>query len=162
MGIRVDFFIKHIRPYGTDAYEMITKPGAGSLTQWLLDNNVPQQQINYVYNAWATTAELQISPETLPQFVQSSLLISQARWDELYPTGKSTILFLNEPLLKELSYRSEQNRARVFQFDPYEHIPIAVTIQKVGNQGIVNQDIKGAFLASDDNGFCCHFDSLVL
>ncbi|WP_428657735.1 hypothetical protein [Runella sp.] len=162
MGIRVDFLIKHVRPYGTDAFVMLTTPGPGSLTQWLLDNNVPQQQINFAYNLWASTTELDITPQTLPQFVQSAQIISEARWSELYPTSKSTIMFLNQPLIKELSYRSQQYKGQAFEFAPYEVIPLAVTILKGSNQGLINQNVTGANLASDSNGLCYHFDSLVI
>jgi hypothetical protein len=161
MGIAVDFLIKHVRPIGMDAYEMITTPGPGTLTQWLLDAGVSQQQIDVAYSQWATTADLTISAANLPQFGQSALLISQARWAELYPTGLSTILFLNEPLLKELSYVSEKSAGQNFAFEPAEVIPLAVTIQRTGNQVSINQNVNGANLAADINGNCVHFASLI-
>jgi len=163
MGIRVDFFIKHVRPYGMDAYQAVCVPtDPTSLTAWLLANGVPQGTINTAFNAWATTADLEINPVTIPQFVQSANLISQARWAELYETDYSTILFLNEPLIKELSYVSSRHPGQDFEFDPAEVIPLAVTINRLRLAPTYNQNVNGANLKADANGNCFHFGGLVL
>ena len=163
MGIRVDFLIKHVRPYGMDAYQAICVPtDPTSLTAWLLASGVPQGTINTAFNSWATTADLEINPVTIPQFVQSANLISQARWAELYQTDYSTILFLNEPLIKELSYESTKYPNQEFEFDPAEVIPLAVTINRLGALPTYNQNVNGAHLKADANGNCFHFDGLVL
>jgi hypothetical protein len=96
----------------------------------------------------------------LPTFIQAADAISQARWQEYYPTAASTIMFLNEPLLKELSFESGRNPGRPFDFDPYEVIPLAVTIQQHG-QAAVARNVRGAHLAADANGNCVHFAGLI-
>jgi hypothetical protein len=163
MGIRVDFLIKHVRPYGMDGWQTICQPrGAGSLNQWLLDNGVLQGTIDVAFNAWAITADLPIDAQTIPQFVQSASLISQARWAELYNTDYSTILFLNGPLINQLSYESSRNVDDVFEFDPAEVIPLAVTINRLSLAATYNLNVDGCHLSADANGNCFHFGGLVL
>jgi hypothetical protein len=163
MGIRVDFFIKHVRPYGTDAYELITTPGPGTLTQWLLDNGVDQATINVAYNSWALAANAPVEDWALPVFTGATQTISQARWSQLYQTNYSTIMFLNEPLIKELSYASTVPGCinNEFSFRGTERIPVAVTINRWGNQPKVDKAVPGADVASDAQGNCCHFDRLL-
>lgn len=162
MGIRVDFLIKHVRPYGMDAWAMVCTPGPGSVSEWLLNNGLSQNTIDTAFNAWAQTANIAIDNQSLPQFVRSAEMISRARWAELYRTSDSTILFLNEPLLKELSFVSYKNAGADFEFSPAEHIPLAVTINRFGNQPVVNRNVAGANLAADASGFCQHFAGLIV
>lgn len=163
MGIRVDFLIKHVRPYGMDAWQTICGPrDPTSLTAWLLANGVLQGTIDVAFNAWATTADLAINAQTIPQFVQSAIVISQARWAELYQTDYSTILFLNEPLIKQLSYESTLYPDQDFEFDPPEVIPLAVTINRLGLPPTYNLNVNGAHLRADAAGDCFHFGGLVL
>ena len=162
MGIRVDFLIKHVRPYGMDAWQAICKPqGPGSLAAWLIANGVSQANIGAAFNAWAAVALLEIDATTLPQFVAAAQTISQARWDVLYNTDYSTILFLNEPLLKQLSYDSSQNIDHKFEFDPNEHIPLAVTINRLGLEPTTALNADGATVRADAQGNCFHFFNLI-
>lgn len=164
MGIRADFLIKHVRPYGMDAWAAICKQtGPTSLTAFLLDRGVDQKQIDIAYNAWAQTAIAEISSDTIAYFVQSAETITEARWDTLYQTPASTIMFLNEPLLKELSYQSAKNANSEFLFDPAETIPIAVTIHKPQQppvQPTYLLQASSATLMSDKNGDCFHFGEI--
>lgn len=162
MGIRVDFLIKHVRPYGMDAWQAICQPrGPGSLAAWLLANGVDQADIDTAFNAWAALALLEINADTLPQFIVAANTISQARWGELYNTDYSTILFLNEPLLKELSYDSSLRPNQVFNFDPAEYIPLAITINRLGQPPATVQGAYGATVQADANGNCFHFNGLI-
>ena len=163
MGIRTDFFIKHIRPYGTDAYEMITKPGPGTLTQWLLDNGVAQPTIDVAYNSWALTANAPTDNWALPLFVSATQTISQARWSTLYNTDYSTIMFLSEPLIKELSFASTQPTCidNEFTFEGAEYIPIAVTINRLGLPPTTDLNVPGAIVRADAQGNCFHFTGLI-
>ncbi|HBY97034.1 MAG: hypothetical protein M5U01_00325 [Ardenticatenaceae bacterium] len=163
MGIRVDFLIKHVRPADMDAWQMICQDqGAGSLAAWLLKAGVAQQDIDHAFNDWAALALLDIhDPENRNVFIQAAQDISQARWNMLYETNYSTILFLNAPLLKQLSYESSQQANKAFDFDPYEHIPLAVTINRLGQPPTVVENAVGAAVAADMNGDCYHFDHLI-
>jgi len=159
MGICVDFLIKHIRPYGIDAYNFLCEENRG-LEEWLLNNNVSQNDINIAFNNWAITANKIIDQSTLNEFAYTAGEISRIRWDELYETKYSTILFLNKPLLKELSWNAENNRGRSFELSLYENIPLAITISKRGGYRAY-VDAKGAELIADNHGNCCHFQSLI-
>ncbi|HET7404077.1 MAG TPA: hypothetical protein VFJ62_19925, partial [Usitatibacter sp.] len=106
MGIRVDFLIKHVRPADMEAWALICQNrGAGTLAAWLLANGVSQQDIDHAFNDWGALALLDIHDQAnRAVFVQAAQDISQARWNELYNTDYSTIMFLNGPLLRQLSY----------------------------------------------------------
>jgi hypothetical protein len=161
MGIRVDFLIKHVRPCDIEAYGMICNdPDGNSLRAWLLNAGVSEESINIAYNSWAALAVLQLDNQTIPQFVAAAQVISQARWAELYHTPFSSIMFLNGPLLKELSYQSAKNAGKSFDFLPAEVIPIVVTIAQVGAP-TYRLSVTGAKLAADANGNCCHFEAII-
>jgi hypothetical protein len=161
MGITADFLIKHVRPYGMDAYQMVCNDTSNnSLTQWLLANGVTQQEINAAFNLWAGLALVNIKdPRNLQKFCAAAEAISHARWEEYYPTSKSTILFLDEPLIKELSQRSTENVNQSFTFSSFETIPLAITINATDLTVIVNENVETT-VAADRNGNCCHFSCL--
>jgi hypothetical protein len=131
-----------------------------SLTNWLLKAGVSKEEIKIAYNAWAALAMLQVDKQTIPQFVTAAQAISQARWKEFYATPKSSIMFLNEPLLRELSYQSEVHKEEDFDFDPAEVLPIVVTIAEAGPPTYL-LNAQGAKLASDQNGDCDHFYAVI-
>jgi hypothetical protein len=163
MGITADFLIKHVRPYGEDAFERMCGPtGAGSLRAWLVQRGVPPRDINIAFAGWMMTANLPVDSETEPQFVASATISSEARWSELRPTGRSTIVFLNGPLLAELAERCRRNPGRSINFDPAEYIPIAVTINQTPNAPPeVTLNAEGMRVGVDPQGDCVHFDSLI-
>jgi hypothetical protein len=163
MGITADFLIKHVRPYGEDAYDLMCgRTGAGSLRAWLAQQGVPSRDINLAFAAWMTTANLPINSQTQAQFVASATISSDARWSELRPTGMSTIVFLNAPLLAELSEISQRNPGRSLNFDGAEYIPIAVTINQAPNTPpVVALNAEGMRVGIDTQGNCVHFDSLI-
>jgi hypothetical protein len=162
VGITPDFMIKHVRPYGMDAYRMVCSPGARTLSDWLLNNGVTQAELDAAFNIWAQIAILDINDQqNLQMFVTAADAISQARWQEYYATAASTIMFLNDALLKELSLTSEREAGNAFDFEPYEVIPLAVTIQRQGGQQTVARSVNGAHLAADGNGDCVHFAGLI-
>lgn len=163
MSIEVSFLIKHVRPYDLDAYNAICAArGANTLYQWLFDHGVAENEISTAFNFWEYTASLPLERETLPLLIESANIISQARWSELYTTPKSTILFLTEPVLRELSLYSEQYPAKQFKFLPQEYIPLAVTIHndpKIKPE--VHLNVEGAYLSADNEGRCHHFVRLI-
>ena len=164
MGIAVDFLIKHVRPADMDAWELICKPrGPGSLNQWLLDSlAMSQQDVDAVFNDWAKLALVDIQDsKNWPVFARAAQEISVARWDVLYQTKFSTILFLTGALCKELSFVSQKQAGHQFDFEPYETIPLAVTIAKNGSPPKVDSEVYGAELAADASGNCVHFSKLI-
>lgn len=159
MGITPDFLLKHIRPYGLEALAMVCRTD-GELAHWLVEQGVSAGQVRTAFTAWAATSELAVNSDTLPQFVRSAEIISQARWEELYPTGKSTIMFFEGAHLAELSQESEQNKGQAFDFVPNIPIPIAVTIQKSG-PAMVHQNVYGVRVTTTGEGHAVHFDRLI-
>lgn len=157
MGIRADFFIKHVRPHGKGSMETILKDG---FKEWLLENNVAEKEVTTALLTWATRADLPISDENIEIFADSAKLVSLARWDVYYQTTYSTILFLDGKTMLELSEQSEKNKGKKFAFTPSSQIPLAVTFNKSGAYQ-VHKGVKTVNVASDENGNCCHLDSLV-
>jgi hypothetical protein len=160
MGISVDFLIKHVRPFGTDAYEALCTPGPGTLTAALLQAGVSQRDIDQAFTIWSEVASLPVAGRTLPILEAAGSLSSVARWTTLYPAANSTILFLTEPLIRELSYQSSRNAGRAFQFLPSELIPLAVTISNLG-VATSTQNVSGAHVAADGSGNCIHLGGLI-
>lgn len=161
MGIRVDFLIKHVRPYGMDAWRTICEPtGRGSLSYWLLTNGVTDEEVIMAFAAWRELAQLEINSANMPQFIAAANTISQDRWNQLYPTNYSTILFLNDPLIKQLSFESSRYRNQQLDFDPPEHIPLAVTINHLGQPPATIPNAYGARVQTDSDGNCFHFNQL--
>jgi hypothetical protein len=158
MGIRIEFLIKHVRPHGVDSMETILCKG--EFKKALLNYGVAQTDIDTALITWAVRADLEFNNESKGLFVEMAKHISLARWSELYNTNKSTILFLDGPLMKELGYQSEMNKGKEFAFAPHEGIPFAVTISKDGSYE-VHKNVKGVKVMSDENGNCFHLGGLV-
>ncbi|GAB2916596.1 hypothetical protein [Rheinheimera gaetbuli] len=161
MGVTADFIIKHVRPADSDAFEMMCKEGSG-LWVYLRDHlGLAEQDIRSIFTGWSILVDSGLNQHTLNGFVQMAQAVSQARWDELYTTAHSTILFLTGPLLKELSYSSGKHPGVTFDFQPHEMIPLAVTIHRNGAQPDIDPDIAGIQVATDANGNCVHFGGLI-
>jgi hypothetical protein len=141
-----------------DAWAMICQDrGPTSLYQWLLNAGVTQQVIGQAFQDWGALGLLDIRDlRYLTTFVRAAQEISQTRWNLLYNTPKSTVLFLNEPLLKELSYASSQHPNEDLDFYPSETIPLAVTIFQNGQTPQVLMNAAGARVTIDGNGNCFH------
>ena len=158
MGIAVDFLIKHVRPID-DGVELMC---GDEMRKALTHLGMSKTDIDGVFKLWSETAQLDPrTPRFDLAFARSAWLISQARWSDLYPTNKSTIMFLNAPLLKELSLFCEKKKGQNFTFDPYETIPIAITISQTGQNYSIVKGAKGFNGAADTKGLCVHFDSVV-
>ncbi|MEG8037709.1 hypothetical protein QP157_21045 [Sphingomonas sp. LR61] len=55
-----------------------------------------------LFTGWRATAKLSSTdPHQDIEFARTAWTVAEARWGELYPTNKSTVVFLNAPLLKE-------------------------------------------------------------
>ncbi|WP_426565483.1 hypothetical protein ACPPVT_03435 [Angustibacter sp. McL0619] len=157
MGIAIDFLIKHVRPID-DGVDLLC---GNDMRNGLRQLGVGERDIDVLFLQWATTAKLKPVAENDADFAQTAWTISRARWDELYPTSKSTICFLNAPLLKELSYASERNAGQAFTFDPAEAIPVAVTIEKNSQRYSIVRGASGFEAAANAQGLCVHFEKLI-
>jgi hypothetical protein len=146
-----------------EAWEIICEDkGVGSLNAWLLAKGVSQNAINVAFNLWAALALIDINDsQNLQTFINAAKAISQTRWNELYNTNYSTILFLNKPLLSELSYESSKEPNQEFDFDPSESIPLAVTINRLQQPPTALRNVSGVTVKADENGDCFHFVNLI-
>ena len=163
MGISASFLIKHIRPSGFEAWASICQArGEGSLYQWLIDANVSEEEIEVAFSHWGELALLDPRDRgNADALVGAAQLISQARWEELYNTSRSTIMFFNDPLLRQLSYEASRRPSQTFLFSPYEHIPASVTIFEDGRAPQLIYDADAVVVATDAQGNCVHFDRLI-
>jgi len=165
MGLTPEFLIKHVRPSDMLAWKIIcqdTRPH--SLRNWLIANQVTQSEIDNAFNDWGGLALHDINDEQNEYlFKRAAQDISQTRWNEYYQTSGSTILFLNESLLAELSQAAENHAGQDFDFiPPGDVIPLAVTLYRDRpNDPAVVRSAKGARLRADAQGNCCHFYSLI-
>ncbi|GAB2678002.1 hypothetical protein [Thalassiella azotivora] len=158
MGIRVDFLVKHVRPTD-DGAPLVCTP---ELRQALHDLGVADADVTTAFTYWAAVADVPVTPEYQDVFVSAATVVSAARWDELYPTSRSSVAFLNGPLLKELSDVSGQHPGRTFDAELAEHVPVVVTLRRGHpEQTQVAYGVRGLRVAADDDGMCCHLESVL-
>lgn len=161
MSISPDFLIKHVRPYGLDAYEKMCGKDS-SLKKWLLSQGVDESEADAAFNQWATLAMLDSGDSgNIETFIEYVNIISAIRSYVLYKVSASTVMFLNDDQLGQLSEKSGINANKSFNFYPTGGIAIAVTIFSNGDAPEAYTRVKGAKLAADGNGICVHFDSLL-
>lgn len=161
MGILPEFVVKHVRPYDADAYDLISAPAPGNLRTWLLGQGVEPHYVDAAFNFWWEISRLAYGQATQRYYTAAALVVSAARWHELYPTSRSSILFLTGDQLGDLSEASAANAGRDFDFRPSESIPVVVTIDFATGQEEVRASVTGARLAADAGGNCCHFHGLL-
>ena len=159
MGIELGFLLKHVRPYGFTAFSNMCNPD-GELDKLLKKLGVTDEQIQKAFSFWGSTAIMAVNQQTEKQFVEAAKIISEARWDELYKTSKSTIMFMDDSQLQQLSEVSEINPDKTFHFIPSDPIIIAVTIDKHGGYS-VDLGVEGCEITTDKQGLCVHFNKLV-
>ena len=157
MGIALDFLIKHVRPID-DGVELLC---SAEVRTGLRAYGMTDIDIDTVFTQWAATAALSPSDTRHDiDFVHTAWTVSEARWDQLYPTAQSTVVFLNAPLLKQLSHDAEMNTGSDFTFDPHETIPVAVTITRASQRYQIAKAAQGFEAAADQHGMCIHFAGL--
>lgn len=158
MGIAIDFLIKHVRPID-DGTELLCGP---EVRAGLRAYGMTDTEVTALFTGWRATAKLSSTdPHQDIEFARTAWTVAEARWGELYPTNKSTIVFLNAPLLKELSYQSSQHPGQNFTFDPHEMLPVAVTITKASGTYQIVKGASGFQAAADVAGLCIHFERLI-
>ena len=159
MGIELGFLLKHVRPYGFTAFSNLSNPD-GELHKRLIELGVTDEQIKEAFSFWASTAVMAVNKQTEHHFVTATKIISEARWDELYKTSKSTIMFMDSSQLQQLSEASQINPDKTFHFIPSDPIIIAVTIDKYGGYS-VDLKVEGCEITTDKQGLCVHFNKLL-
>ena len=160
MGITGDFFVKHVRPYGQEAYDWATDPNGPVYHYLSAIVGLDDPTIATLFAGWRAAALADINAANLPLFEAAADALAAARWQEFYPTGHSTLMFLNEPLLKELDHAGTLHPGQNFDFDPAEVIPISVNVAQNG-ANTVYHDAQGAHVAADANGNVVHFAGII-
>jgi len=162
MGILADFLIKHVRPVD-DGWDLLTDdPGLrAALGGWGFSN----LEIAQIFVEWRQIQDLKPDTQAHRQrFVGVARSISSARWDELYHTPKSTVMFLDAAQIKELSFAAGQHAIT-------EHLEVwltqpamvaAVTIHRASDRGEFASPLpKGVEVISDAGGNASHFWKLL-
>jgi len=156
MGITVNFLIKHVRPIGS-GYE---KYCSAEMIDYLHHElQFSHDDIVMIFAQWKTTAEA--APYSHSDlFIKAANEVAQARWGELYPTDKSTLLFLDADQLAGLSLAGETAGANAaFHWVADEPLAICVTIKKEGNSHVI-WEAKGCDGNTDANANVVHFSQL--
>lgn len=168
MGISVDFVVKHIRPYGIHAIANICGAGSAFLAYLHDQLNVDDEDIDTISRAWASAGMLEVDAANLAQLTLAAEIAAEGRWTELYPTQRSTILFMSSTALANLSQAAALNpgagnNLRQFhvEFDAGD-VPLAVTIyQDPHTAPDYFTDVTEIEIGVDANGNCVHFQRIV-
>lgn len=157
MAIRTDFLIKHVRPIGTGYEAYCNNDMIDLLVNGL---NFTHQQVAQIFAAWRTTAEADPHGQSY-LFVQAAEAVALARWQQLYQTEKSTIMFLDADQLVSLSDAGAAAGANAnFNWRTNEELAISVTITQQGNHHII-WDGEGCSAKTDANSNVFHFYDLL-
>src|SRR4051794_8025497 len=157
MGIRIDFLIKHVRPTG-NGFSLFNRPD----TKAALDSlGIPKADVATLLQHWAVVADLAVIPDHESVFAENAVMISNARWTELFKTGKSTVVYLNGDLLEDLSAVSATKRNTMFDWRPKGGIPVEVTINRKSQACTTHFGIEGLRLKADGNGMCYHLEDVL-
>ena len=54
--------------------------------------------------------------------------------------------------LQQLSYEASQRANQNWDFDPYEHIPLAITINRLQQAPVAVENVDGASVAAENHG----------
>lgn len=168
MGIAVDFVVKHIRPYGLSAINTICGDDSEFLAYMEDQLHVDEADTATISEAWAAAGMLAVNAQNVARFTLAAEIAAQGRWDELYQTRQSTILFMTSVALANLSQAAAVNPGagntlRRFHvvFDAGD-IPLAITIDEdptVAPEFF--RDVTEIAIGADSHGNCVHFDGVV-
>lgn len=162
MGILADFLAKHIRPVG-DGWELLTEDS--QLRDVLRSWGLSTTDINGLLLNWKQIRDLRpTGPTERALFVEVARSVSAGRWDELYPTSASTLLFMDAAQIKELSHAGDLNpnteRLEVFIAQPA--VVAAVTIHRDSDHAQFADPLpKGVEVATDAAGNVTHYWKLL-
>jgi len=158
MAIRTDFLVKHVRPISEDGYVAFCNNDMIGFLQNTLQ--FQYGDIIEIFARWRQTANAD-PHEQSDLFIRAANEVSQARWQELYPTDKSSIMFLNAGHLVSLSAAGERAGANAdFTWRPDHKIAICVTIRQGGGHHII-WDARGCKAKTDSHANVFHFEDVV-
>ncbi|QLF69779.1 hypothetical protein FE840_009610 [Peteryoungia desertarenae] len=156
MAVHPNFAIKHIRPITEEGYETFCND---ALVDLLRSMDFTYVNITEIFGNWRITALSDPYSES-NRFVGAAQQVSQARWEELYKTDESTLMYLDAVQLVALGKFAPGPNTE-FTWTAPTRIAISVTIKRhTGGHHIV-WEAKGFKGATDGNGNIIHFGGLV-
>lgn len=158
MGIQADFLIKHVRPWG-NGWALLCEEDP-QLRQLLRSWGLTDGDVNGIFTSWRRVVDLDPDDQANEAaFAAVARSVSQTRWDELYTTRASTILFLDAAQIKELSYAASQHpdvdHLDVFITQPA--VAAAVTIHRDSDQAEFARPRPTGVEVGTDAGMVSHF-----
>ncbi|MDK4734786.1 hypothetical protein [Rhizobium sp. CNPSo 3490] len=157
MAILGNFEVKHIRPIGQQGYDTFC---SDQMIDFLSRLGFNPADIARIFAAWRTAALADPYADS-GAFVRSANVVAQARWDELYPTDKSTLMFLDADQLVSLSNIQLAPNSE-FSWQAPTPLEICVTIHRDSNRHHIIWDATGFTGATDANGMISHFAGLIV
>ncbi|WP_454703379.1 hypothetical protein [Agrobacterium leguminum] len=113
MPLLSNFVVKHIRPFGEAGYDAF---GNAQTIEFLSSLGLSTGDIANIFAAWRLAALADPVGES-NLLVAAANALAQARWENLYETQMSTVLFLDDVQLESLSHL-EPERTATFRGDP--------------------------------------------
>ncbi len=156
MAILENFAVKHIRPIGQQGYDTFCSE---QMIAFLVGLGFGLPDIAQIFATWRTAA-LADPHANSHVFLQSANEVAQARWGQLYPTDKSTLMFLDADQLVSLSNLQPGPNSH-FSWQPPTPLAICVTIHRSSNQHHIIWEGTGFKGATDSNGMISHFTELI-
>lgn len=159
MGISVGFIVKHVRPFGAEGFEAFC---SDALISVLSDNlNFTWGDILNILVEWRDTA-LSDPVGQSNVFVDAAKQVAMARWQELYTTPTSTLMFLDEDQLASLSLAA-QNAGPDAQVDWLYGDDLAICVSITFQTGAhhIRWNARGCRFRTDDNANANHFIQLL-
>ncbi|CDN95006.1 hypothetical protein [Agrobacterium tumefaciens] len=156
MPILSDFVVKHLRPFSEDGYNTF---GNKQTIEFLSSLSLEMDEITAIFTAWRKAALA--DPKTEDNlFAEAANAVAQARWEHLYETSKSTVMFLDDVQLESLSHLTP-GKNRSFSWTAPTPIAIAVTIYKKSTRHDITLGATGFSGGTDDQGWISHFSGLL-
>ncbi|MES4992832.1 hypothetical protein ABVB70_21165 [Agrobacterium radiobacter] len=156
MPILSNFVVKHIRPFGEAGYDAF---GNAQTIEFLSSLGLSTGDITNIFAAWRLAALADPVGES-NLLVAAANALAQARWENLYETQMSTVLFLDDVQLESLSH-IEPGPNRNFSWRSPTPIAAAVTIQNGSNRHHIIWEATGFSGGTDENGWISHFTDLL-
>lgn len=157
MAILENFAVKHIRPIGQQGYDTFCSDQMIDLLSRL---GFDPGNIAQIFAAWRVAALADPYTDT-GAFLYSANEVAQARWDELYPTDKSTLMFLDAEQLVSLSNLQLAPNSE-FSWQAPTPLAICVTIHRDSDRHHIIWDAIGFTGATNANGMISHFAGLIV
>lgn len=157
MPILSNFVVKHIRPFGEAGYD--TFSNNAQTIEFFSSLGLGTGDIANIFAAWRLAALADPVGES-NLLVAAANALAQARWEYLYETQMSTVLFLDDVQLESLSHL-EPGANRNFSWRSPTRIAAAVTIHNGSNRHHIIWEATGFSGGTDENGWISHFADLL-